>query len=122
MAQFIADQREIDFILYELFSADQTAGQGQFSDFSKKSFDMIIKEARKLALKEILPTLAAGDKEGVSFDGGQVSVPHCFHQARKAVLAAGLTSMIEDPEKGGRVCPFRFPWPSWITWSGPIMP
>jgi len=107
MAQFIADQREVDFILYELLSADQTAGQGPFSDFSKKSYDMIIKEARKLALKEILPTLAAGDKEGVSFDQGRVKVPECFHQARKAVLEAGLTSMIEEPEKGGQGLPFQ---------------
>ncbi|WDP89988.1 MAG: acyl-CoA dehydrogenase [Desulfobacter sp.] len=107
MAQFIADQRDIDFILYELLAADSLAGRGPYEDFSRKSFEMIVKEARKIALKEVLPTLAEGDREGVSFEGGKVRVPQCFHRARQAVLEAGLTSMIEDPDKGGQGLPFQ---------------
>ena len=57
MAQLIADQREIDFILYELLRADELVKADQFSDFSKKSFDMIIAETRKLAIKELLPKI-----------------------------------------------------------------
>ena len=49
MSQFIADQKEIDFILYEMFQADALVEKERFTDFSKKSFDMIIAEARKLA-------------------------------------------------------------------------
>lgn len=107
MAQLIADQKEIDFILYDLLGADKLAGHEKFSDFSKKSFDMIISEARKIALKEILPTLAEGDREGVRFDQGRVMVPQGFHKARKAVLEAGLTSVVEDPELGGQGLPYQ---------------
>ena len=49
MSQFIADQKEIDFILYEMFQADALVENERFTDFSKKSFDMIIAEARKFA-------------------------------------------------------------------------
>lgn len=107
MAQFIADQKEVDFILYDMLKADELSRHERFSDFSKKSFDMIIKESRKLSLKEILPTLADGDKEGVRFDQGKVTVPECFHQARKAVLDAELTSVTEDPKWGGQGLPFQ---------------
>jgi hypothetical protein len=50
-------------------------------DFNKKTFDMIITEARNFAIKELLPTNADGDKEGLGFESGQVKVPQCFHRA-----------------------------------------
>ena len=106
MTQVIADQREIDFILYEQLNAEQLLDCEKFSDFSKKTFDMIISEARKLAIKEILPTLADGDRQGVRFENGKVNVPESFHRARKAVRQAELTSVMEDPEWGGQGLPF----------------
>ncbi len=107
MSQFISDQKEIDFILYELFRADELVKQAQFSDFSKKSFDMIIAEARKLALKELLPTLAAGDRQGVRFEKGRVKAPDSFHRARSLVREAELTSLPEDPKWGGQGLPYQ---------------
>jgi hypothetical protein len=106
MAQLIADQREIDFILYELLRADELVKADQFSDFSKKSFDMIIAETRRLAQKEILPTLADGDREGVKFDKGQVKVADSFHRARSLILEAELTALTEDPQWGGQGLPY----------------
>ena len=106
MAQLIADQREIDFILYELLRADELVKADQFSDFSKKSFDMIIAETRKLAIKELLPTLVDGDREGVKFDKGRVKVADSFHRARSLILEAGLTALPEDPKWGGQGLPY----------------
>jgi len=106
MAQLIADQKEIDFILYELFNAEELLTYEKFQDFSKKTFNMIISEARKVGIKEILPTLADGDKQGVQFDNGSVTVPDSFHRARKVVREADLTSTMEDPDWGGQGLPF----------------
>jgi len=72
MAQLIADRKEIDFILYELLDAEKLLEFEKFNMFSKKMFDMIISEARKISLKEILPTLAESDKNGVRFENGKV--------------------------------------------------
>jgi alkylation response protein AidB-like acyl-CoA dehydrogenase len=106
MTQFIADQREIEFILYELLHADELVKEDQFSDFSKKSFDMIIAETRKLAIKELLPTLAEGDRDGVGFENGRVTVAKSFHRARSLILEAELTALPEDPQWGGQGLPF----------------
>jgi len=106
MAQLIADQREIEFILYELLRADELVKADRFSDFSKKSFDMIIAETRRLAQKEILPTLADGDREGVKFDKGRVKVADSFRRARSLILEAELTALPEDPKWGGQGLPF----------------
>jgi alkylation response protein AidB-like acyl-CoA dehydrogenase len=107
MSQFIADQREVDFILYELLRVDELLKEEQFADFSKKSFDMIIGEARKLALKEVLPTLAEGDRQGIRFENGKVRAPDSFHRARAMVREAELISLPEDPAWGGQGLPYQ---------------
>jgi alkylation response protein AidB-like acyl-CoA dehydrogenase len=106
MSQLIADRKEIDFILYELLDAEHLLKFDKFEGFSKKTFNMMLSEARKLSIKEILPTLAESDKNGVRFENGQVLAPESFRRARQAVLDSELTSTMEDPEWGGQGLPF----------------
>jgi alkylation response protein AidB-like acyl-CoA dehydrogenase len=107
MSQFVADQKEIDFILYKMFKADALVENERFADLSKKSFDMIIAEARKIAIKELLPSLVQGDRQGVRFENGSVKAPDSFHRVRKVIRDAGLTSFAEDPKWGGQGLPFQ---------------
>ena len=65
MAQQIADRRDIDFVLYEQMGAEKLCEKNDYSEFNRKTLDLIINEARTLSIKEILPTLAEGDREGV---------------------------------------------------------
>ena len=67
MAQMIADRRDIDFVLYEQLKAEEITQIDRYQDFNKKTFDMIISEARNFAVKELLPTFAEGDQEGLGF-------------------------------------------------------
>ncbi|MBW2368030.1 MAG: acyl-CoA dehydrogenase [Deltaproteobacteria bacterium] len=105
MAQLIADRRDIDFVLYEQMNAEELTKDERYEGLTRKTFDLIISEARKLALKELLPTCAEGDKEGVRFENGQVTVPECFHRAYECLREAELTSMTEDPAWGGQGLP-----------------
>jgi hypothetical protein len=105
MAQQIADRRDVDFVLYEQLGIENLTRYKKFGDFNKKMFDMIISEARKLALKEILPTNAEGDEKGVVLDNGNVSVPECFHRPYKLLIEGEWTSMTELPELGGQGLP-----------------
>ena len=105
MAQMIADRRDIDFVLYEQLKTDEMTGLDKYKDFNKKTFDMIITEARNFAIKELLPTNAVGDKEGLGFENGQVKVPQCFHRAYELYVEGEWTSLTEDPEWGGQGLP-----------------
>jgi len=105
VAQYIADRRDIDFVLYEQMGAAALTEDARYSVFTKKTFDLIVSEARKLAIKEILPTCAEGDKQGVSFEKGQVKAPSCFHRAFEVIREAELTALTEDPEWGGQGLP-----------------
>ena len=68
MAQYIADRRDIDFVLHEQMQVGDLSRTELFADFTNKAVDMIVSEARNLAIKEILPTRALGDREGCRFD------------------------------------------------------
>jgi alkylation response protein AidB-like acyl-CoA dehydrogenase len=101
----IADRRDIDFVLYEQLKTDEMTHLDRYKDFNKKTFDMVITEARNFAIKELLPTNAEGDKEGLGFENGRVKVPQCFHRAYELYVEGEWTSLTEDPEWGGQGLP-----------------
>ncbi|MBI9074166.1 MAG: acyl-CoA dehydrogenase [Desulfatibacillum sp.] len=105
MAQLIADRRDIDFVLYEQLDADKIKQHEKYSDLDKKSLDLIITEARNLALKELLPINAEADKTGLRFENNQVFVPESFHRPFKIMAEDGWGSVTEDPELGGQGLP-----------------
>jgi len=105
MSQVIADRRDIDFVLYEQLKIDELTQFDRYKDFNKKIFDMIITEARNIGVKELLPTCAEGDREGLVFENGQVKVPPSFHRAFELLLEGEWTSLMEDPEWGGQGLP-----------------
>ena len=68
-------------------------------------FELIVSEARTFAVKEILPTYAEENREGVKFDRGKVTVPDCFHRPHKLMIEGERTSLPEDPAVGGQGIP-----------------
>jgi hypothetical protein len=50
MAQLIADRRDIDFVIWEQLNGEELLKYDVYSDFNKKTCDMILTEARKLAI------------------------------------------------------------------------
>jgi len=68
MAEAISDRRDIEFVLYEQLDTQSILDSGAYDDVNKKMADMIVKEGRNLALKEILPTYTLGDKEDIIFE------------------------------------------------------
>ena len=87
MAQILADRRDIDFVLFEQFKVEELAKHERYADFNRKGIDLILSEARNLAVKEILPTEVDGDRIGAQFANGAVTMPPSFHKAWKALKA-----------------------------------
>jgi alkylation response protein AidB-like acyl-CoA dehydrogenase len=105
MAQLLADRRDIDFVLHEQLDIARVSKHEAFAEFNRKTIDMIVNEARNLAIKEILPTREIGDREGVRFENGQVTVPKEFHKAYDLFIEGEWVAMTEDPEWGGQGMP-----------------
>ena len=105
MVQFIADRRDVDFVLHEQLQVSELSKYEKFADFNKKTVDLIVTEARNLAVKEILPTRKIGDEEGTLLDKGQVTVPEAFHRAWALLKEGEWLAMPEALEHGGQGMP-----------------
>ncbi|WP_035235313.1 acyl-CoA dehydrogenase [Desulfobacter vibrioformis] len=104
MAQLIADRRDVDFVLHEQLDVDKLSKAERFAEFGKKTIDMIVSEARNLAIKEILPLQTISD-QGCTFNAGEVKVPDAFHSVYAAYNEGEWLGMTDDPEWGGQGMP-----------------
>ncbi|MCP4116184.1 MAG: acyl-CoA dehydrogenase [Desulfobacteraceae bacterium] len=106
MAQFISDRRDVDFVLHEMLDAASLAKKSEdFAEFNKKTIDLIVSEARNLAVKEILPTQKEGDDEGCTLENGKVTTPKSFKRLYDLFNEGEWLAMNEDPEWGGQGMP-----------------
>ena len=94
MAQLIADRRDVDFVLHEQFRAETLCRYERYRDFDRRTFDLIVDEARNLAIKEILPTLAAVRL------GRRILLAN-----KEALVVAGALFMQAARESGATVLP-----------------
>jgi alkylation response protein AidB-like acyl-CoA dehydrogenase len=105
MAQLLADKRDQDFVIWEQMGGEAFLQSGPYSSYDRKMCDMILTEARTLAVKEVLPTLAQGDREGLHFENGVVQVPECFHRPFELILEGGWNNLGVAEEMGGQGAP-----------------
>ena len=105
MAQLIADRRDLDFVIWEQMNGEELLQFNAYKEFNKKTCDMILTEARKLAINEILPTLQESDEQGVVFENGSVQVAQCLHRVHKLLLEGEWGNLSVPSEMGGQGAP-----------------
>ncbi|MBF0258555.1 MAG: acyl-CoA dehydrogenase [Desulfamplus sp.] len=106
MAQFIADRRDIDFLLHEMLDAESLSTKHEkFEEFNKKTIDLIVSEARNLAVKEILPTQKEGDQQGCKLENGKVTTPEPFKRLYEIFCEGEWLATTESAEWGGQGMP-----------------
>ncbi len=105
MPQLLADKRDIDFVVWEQMNGEELLAYDIYRDFNRKTCDMIITEARKLAINEMLPTLQEGDRQGITYENGTVRVPESFHRVHKLIREGGWNNLAVPAEMGGQGVP-----------------
>lgn len=105
MAQYVADRRDIDFVLHEQLEVSKLSSDERFAEYTKKTIDLVVSEARNLAVKEVLPTNAPGDQQGCSLNNGEVTIPDGFKKIWEHYREGEWLAMSESPEWGGQGMP-----------------
>jgi alkylation response protein AidB-like acyl-CoA dehydrogenase len=95
----------VDFILHEQLEVEKLSAHEKFGEFTRKTVDLIVTEARNLAIREMLPTLKAGDEEGCTFEKGQVRLPQSFNQLHRLFREGEWIAMCDAPRWGGQGMP-----------------
>lgn len=105
MAQELVDRRDLDFVLWEQLNGEEFLKLDAYKEFNKKTCDMIINEAKSLALKEVLPTLAEGDKIGVHYENNTVKLPECFKRPFELLKEGEWGNLQVPAEMNGQGAP-----------------
>lgn len=105
MPAAILSQRDIEFMLYELFDAESLCERARYSEHSRETFSAAIATAKTVAEKHFLPIRQKVDCEQPSFDGEKVIMIPEIKVAVDAVIQSGLACATADFELGGMQLP-----------------
>jgi len=105
MAAPTLSERDLEFMLYELFDAQALTSRPRYEDHSRETFDAALNTAKAVAEKHFLPIRQKVDNEQPTFDGTEVSMIPEIKPALDAVVEAGLSAPASDYEMGGMQLP-----------------
>lgn len=105
MAQVITDRRDVEFVVHEQLKVENLCEHETFADYNRKTIDLILNEARNLAVKEMLPTQKEADEQGCKLENGVVTTPECFKRVWELYKEGEWLGMTEDPKWGGQGMP-----------------
>lgn len=101
----LLSDRELAFMLYELFDAEALIERPRYQDHSRETFNAAIDTARTVAEKYFLPIRQKVDTQEPRFDGKKVHLLAEIKPALEAVIAAGLAAPNTDYDAGGMQLP-----------------
>ncbi|MCA0893447.1 acyl-CoA dehydrogenase [Microbulbifer agarilyticus] len=105
MAAQALSERDLAFMLYELFDAESLTARARYADHSRETFDAAIETGKTVALKHFLPIRQKVDTNEPTFDGKKVHLIPEIKPALDAVIEAGLAAPSSDFDSGGMQLP-----------------
>jgi alkylation response protein AidB-like acyl-CoA dehydrogenase len=105
MAAPILSERDLEFMLYELFDAEGMTQRPRYADHSRETFTAAMNTSQTVAEKYLLPIRSLLDNSQPTFDGEKVHQPAELKTAIDAVIESGLASTTADFELGGMQLP-----------------
>ncbi|MFD2166687.1 acyl-CoA dehydrogenase [Thalassotalea euphylliae] len=105
MSAPMINERDIQFLLYELFDTEKLCERQRYADHDKTTFNEVISTAKQIAEKHFLPIRGKLDKQEPSFDGKQVHLIDELKPALDALIESGLPSATADYEFNGMQLP-----------------
>ena len=101
----ILDQRDLEFMLYELFDSEQLCERERYSDHSRETFDAAITTGKVLAEKYFLPMQKKVDRNEPKKKKKKITMIPEIKIAVDAVIESGMASSSADFELGGMQLP-----------------
>ena len=103
---FVADLREIQFVLFEQFGMAELLSSKLYSkSFDESGARMVLSEAHKFASEVLGPLNSVGDQAGCKLENGKVETPPGFKEAWVKLFEAGLRTTSTSAEWGGMGAP-----------------
>jgi alkylation response protein AidB-like acyl-CoA dehydrogenase len=102
----LLSDRNVDFLLYEVFDVDARLGAlPAFAEHGRETFDLFLGSARRLAREVLLPSYRAIDTEGPRLVDGRIHVHPRLREIYPQLVALGLTNATRPVAVGGQQLP-----------------
>jgi len=105
MPATLMNQRDIEFMLYELFDSEALINRERYQDHDRHTFNEVVNTAKAIAEKHFLPIRQKLDTHQPTFDGKKVHLIPELKPAIEAVNASGIGSATADYDLGGMQLP-----------------
>ena len=112
MGHYKSNLRDIEFNLFEVLGADQTLGQGPYSNLDKDSSLDILKEVQRLCENDLAASFVDGDRTPPVFDKqtGSVTLPASFLKSYQTYHDGGWDRFPLKEHLGGVGAPPSLLW------------
>ena len=104
----LVDLRDIHFVLFEMLGVDSFGERyPMYEGQDRAIYEEFINLAERIAVEQVYPVNAEGDKAGCTFDpsDNSVRIPACFHKPLDVYYEAGFPGISIDPDHGGAGMP-----------------
>ena len=105
MAEKFISERNLKFMLYEVFDARELVKYPYFADHSPEVFDMVLDTAMKMAKETLKPVFVEMDRKPPELIGGQVKVHPAVRTILKQFGEGGWIAAGASAEHGGQQLP-----------------
>lgn len=105
MPATLMNERDLEFMLYELFDSEALLKRERYQDHDRQTFNEVINTSKAIAEKHFLPIRQKLDTHQPTFDGKKVHLIPELKPAIDAVNASGIGSATADYDSGGMQLP-----------------
>lgn len=105
MAVAMMNDRDLEFMLYELFDSESLINRARYQDHDRLTFNEVINTAKAIAEKHFLPIRQKLDTHQPTFDGKKVHLIPELKPAIDAVNESGIGSATADYDLDGMQLP-----------------
>ncbi|MFO0549591.1 MAG: acyl-CoA dehydrogenase [Polyangiaceae bacterium] len=98
-------ERDVDFLLYEVLEVDKLTALPAFAEHSRETFDLFVREARRLARDVLFPAYRPFDEAPPKLADGKITVHPALHEIYARMVGMGLVAATRPVDVGGQHLP-----------------
>lgn len=105
MANQFASERNLDFLLYEVFAVEDLTAYEEFAEHSREGFELVVGTAARVARDQLYPYLVEMDREAPEMVDGRVRVHPMVRGWMRSCGEGGWIAACESFDHGGQQLP-----------------
>lgn len=106
MAEKFISERNLKFLMYEVYKVEDLLKYPRYADHSREVFDMLLDTAMKMGKTLFNPIFSEMDKKAPEYVNGEVKVHPAVRTIMRECGTGGWYSAVSDYEAGGQQLPF----------------